>query len=246
MERPEAATLLHAWERGAAQGPTIRGLLLLGAASPGATPAALAATGIGARDARLLELREALFGAELECIASCPHCEERVEISFPTRGIRATHHDGDEPLRTAAHGYQVEFRLPSSADLLAREEMSDASAAECALLARCVLQASSADGECCDAGTLPTQVIEAIDRRMGELDSQAQIELDLSCPMCMRQARATFDIVTHLWSELETWARAQLREVHTIAASYGWSEAQILALSPARRRAYLQLLGAAE
>src|SRR5262245_10469442 len=121
MERPEAATLLHAWERGAAQGPTMRGLLLLAAANPGATPAALAATGIGERDARLLELREALFGAQLECIASCPHCGERIELGFAVRGIRARHHAGGEAMRVAAQGYEVEFRLPTSTDLLAVE-----------------------------------------------------------------------------------------------------------------------------
>ena len=35
-----------------------------------------------------------------------------------------------------------------------------------------------------------------------------------------------------------------LREVHTLAAAYGWSEAEILALSPARRRVYLELAAA--
>ena len=245
MQRPEAATLLHAWERGATQGPTMRGLLLLAAASPDATPAALAATGIGERDARLLELREALFGSQLECIASCPHCGERIELGFPVRGIRARHHAGEELLRIAAQGYEVEFRLPSSADLLAVESTPDAAMAERDLLGRCLVSATTEQGEPCGAPDLPGGVIEAIDQRMGEIDAQAQVELDLTCPACTQPARSIFDIVTHLWSELETWARAQLRDVHAIASGYGWSEPQILALSPARRRAYLELLGAA-
>ena len=244
MQRPEAATLLHAWERGAAQGPTMRGLLLLAAASPGATPAALAATGVGERDARLLELREVLFGSRLECIASCPHCGERIELAFPVRGIRARHHAGAESLRAIAQGYEVEFRLPSSADLLAVEGAADPASAERELLGRCVLGSTTLAGKPCATADLPAGVIDAIDRRMGEIDAQAQVELDLSCPSCTQRARTIFDIVTHLWSELETWARAQLRDIHAIASGYGWSEAQILALGPARRRAYLELLGA--
>jgi len=243
MQRPEAATLLHAWERGAAQGPTMRGLLLLAAASPDATPTALAATGIGERDARLLELREALFGSQLECIASCPHCGERIELDFPVRGIRARHHAGAESLHASALGYEVEFRLPSSADLLAVESATDAAAAERELLDRCVLSIWREGGSCGPA-SLPGAVIDAIDQRMGEIDAQAQVELDLTCPACTQPARSIFDIVTHLWSELETWARAQLRDIHAIASGYGWSESQILALNPARRRAYLELLGA--
>ena len=37
-------------------------------------------------------------------------------------------------------------------------------------------------------------------------------------------------------------AGALLHEVHRLASAYGWSEAQILALSPARRAQYLALV----
>jgi hypothetical protein len=54
---------------------------------------------------------------------------------------------------------------------------------------------------------------------------------------------APFDIVSHLWTELDAWARRMLREVHALAATYGWSEAEILRMSATRRRAYLDLIG---
>jgi hypothetical protein len=34
-----------------------------------------------------------------------------------------------------------------------------------------------------------------------------------------------------------------LREVHTLAWAYGWREADILAMSPARRQFYIELVG---
>ena len=43
---------------------------------------------------------------------------------------------------------------------------------------------------------------------------------------------------------VEMAARRLLPEVHALASSYGWSEKEILALSPARRRSYIALLGA--
>ena len=48
-----------------------------------------------------------------------------------------------------------------------------------------------------------------------------------------------------LWEEIEARALVLLREVHHLASAYGWSEAQILALTPARRASYLAMAGAA-
>ncbi len=241
MERPEAVNLLHAWERGATQGPTIRGLLLLGAALPAAAPAELADYRIGRRDSLLLEMRERLFGPDLECVASCAHCGERIELAFPIDGVRAVH-GGAEVFEAETDGYRARFRLPSSADLLAIEAQPDASAAESLLMRRCLIAVTSHDDSNLAPVDPPPGLVEAIDARMAELDSQAQILLDITCAVCARAARATFDIVSHLWSELDGWARGLMRDIHAIAGAYGWSEPQILALSPARRRVYLEFI----
>lgn len=52
-----------------------------------------------------------------------------------------------------------------------------------------------------------------------------------------------FDIGAYLWEEVDAWADRTLRDVHLLAASYGWSERDILDLSPARRGRYLELAG---
>ncbi len=51
-----------------------------------------------------------------------------------------------------------------------------------------------------------------------------------------------FDIVSFLWNELNAWAIRTLREVHILASAYGWSETDILAMSPWRRQFYLEVL----
>jgi len=78
---------------------------------------------------------------------------------------------------------------------------------------------------------------------MSEADPQAEILLEVSCPACSYVSPAPFDIVPHLWAELDAWAKRMLREVHSLAVVYGWSEAEILRMSAARRRIYLDLTG---
>jgi hypothetical protein len=198
MERPEIATLLDAWERGATHGPAIRGLLLLAVAQPRATAEELAASGIGRRDAALLELRELLFGANLECVARCAHCGEQIELAFPTDGIRASH-AGAGTFDAEAGGYRASFRLPSCADALALAGERDAVSAERTLLRRCIVAVTALDGSDPAPDELPAELVAAIDSRMGELDSQAQIELDVTCGVCERAARDTFESDTHRW-----------------------------------------------
>jgi hypothetical protein len=48
--------------------------------------------------------------------------------------------------------------------------------------------------------------------------------------------------VAFFWKEINHWANRILREVHLLASTYGWSEADILALTPTRRQWYLALV----
>jgi hypothetical protein len=91
---------------------------------------------------------------------------------------------------------------------------------------------------------LPAAVVDAVAKEMAEADPQADVQVAVACPMCGHRGRATFDIVSFLWSEVDAWACRILREVHTLASAYGWCERDILALSPVRRQFYLAMVGA--
>ncbi len=95
-----------------------------------------------------------------------------------------------------------------------------------------------------DALALPAEVAEAVAQRMAEADPQADPQLAMHCPSCGHAWSAGLDIAAYLWAEVDAWARRTLREVHALASAYGWSEGEILALSAARRQAYLDLIGA--
>lgn len=230
----DARELLRVWEAGAHASPARRGVLLMGAALPLLPREALLGASIGHRDAWLLNLREALFGSRIECLTTCPRCGEQVEIDFQTADIRAEHAEPHHQCHIGA----ARFRLPTSADLLAIEDLRDAAAAEKALLQCCRLEGAGAPGP------LAAGVAEAAILAMSRADPQAEVLLELACPACGHSSTALFDILAHLWCELDHWAGGMLRKVHALASRYGWSEDSILAMSGARRAAYLDLAGA--
>jgi hypothetical protein len=234
-----ASELLDVWERGLARPLPQRVLALLAAAHPEASVEDLAKLPIGRRDGHLLQLRERLFGPQLTAVTQCPTCGEQVESTFRINDIRLA----DGPVAGGMHsaqidGYSASFRLPNSADLLA---LTDPRTARETLLARCLAEVRNANGEALTVESLPDQVVAAIAAQMAAADPQADIELRLACPACDHRWPAMFDIASFLWKELHAWALRTLRDVHSLARAYGWREADILALSPTRRQAYLDL-----
>jgi len=85
-------------------------------------------------------------------------------------------------------------------------------------------------------------VIQALTERIESLDPQADIRIHLTCPGCCHSWCALFDIASFLWAEINGWAERMLQMVHRLAASYGWSERDILNLSPVRRQLYLGMV----
>ena len=239
MSALTAAELLDTWECNLARPLPGRVLALLGAAFPEASVEELAGLPIGRRDACLLRLRERLFGPEFTVVGQCPSCGEQVESVFCVNDIRLTDEMVREgPYSTEIDGYSATFRLPTTHDLLT---LTDASMAHQTLLARCLIEVRNASGEAVIVESLPDAVIAAIAARMAALDPQADIELRLTCPVCDYRWPAVFDIASFLWKELHAWALRTLRDVHSLARSYGWREADVLALSPTRRQVYLEL-----
>jgi hypothetical protein len=142
----------------------------------------------------------------------------------------------------------VEFRLPTVADLAAVGTAAGAAAdpdeARRLLLARCTVSAVRA-GQPVPAERLASMLPERVRQRLAETaaraDPAADVTLNVGCPECGEATVAELDITSYLWTELDTWARDLMLDVHLLATAYGWSEPEILALSPLRRRYYLEL-----
>ena len=244
MRTPSSSELLDAWAAAAFLGPTARALaLLLAAAEEEEEPGALAALPLGRRDGRLLELRSRLFGPILAAAISCPGCGERLELKAESNELAAGpgEADADAIESIALDGWVARFRLPNSHDLAAVEGRRDAAAAGRSLLESC-LAGVTWEGREVPAGNLPQELAGAIGRRMAELDPLAAPDVAVDCPDCGQQWQAPVDIAGFLWSEVDAWARRTLFQVHELASAYSWTEDTVLALSPAKRARYLELV----
>lgn len=245
MLRPSVVELLELWERGSGRPPAHQAALLAAAARPDGSPEAAASSSIGRRDDRLLALRERIFGSRLDATVACPACDDALELAFDVDDVRGGEAGPADPPATLSldlHGIEVRFRLPTGLDAIAIAALGDVETARRALLERCLL-AARRDGEPMTAAALPAPVADAVAARMAEADPDADIQLVLTCPSCAHAWIETFDIASFLWDELDAWATRTLDEVHTLASAYGWSEADVLGMSPRRRRHYLEVVG---
>ena len=239
------ADVLHAWDWGRDREAHDRALVLLAFGWPELAWEQLAALSVGQRDRRLLDLREQTIGPRLDLYAECPRCATRLESRLATSDIRT---DAPEPLPEAdlvfANGdLSISYRLPTSADLRAVAAYPDLNSARQHLLERCVRRASRG-GALVDAAELTPEEVGGLAKAMEEHDPQAEVVLTFICPACQHGWQALFDVGTFFWTEVASAARRLLREVDALARAYGWSEAAILALSPARRQAYVEMVGA--
>jgi hypothetical protein len=242
MRALSASELLAVWDRGLGQPLAGRAVLLLAAACPDMSLDALAQLSLGQRDARLLELRQWLFGTQLVSVAVCAQCRERLELTFDVADIRTAEMPASSGSVLQTDGYEVRFRVPNSDDLIAIAVTQDIDAMRQLLLARCTLDVRCNGAEQ-SVEQLPAQIVDALTQSMARADPQADVQLQVTCPACGGTCLATFDIASFLWSEITDWAQRLLREIHAIASAYGWREADIVAMSAQRRQLYVDMIG---
>lgn len=207
---------------------------------------------IGDREALLLQLRGLTLGDELECLVSCPgpDCGVVMQVHLDLNDVLLPAYAKPK----AEHQVSVEqdgatvvvrFRLPCAADLDHVGDLATADAEEAAtsLLAACVREVR-VDNSRTQLELLDDGVAAEVERRIEELDPQAEIELDLACSDCGLPFEVIFDAGTFLLREVDEQAEQLLADVHTLALHYHWGEREILSLSRDRRARYLDLIAA--
>ena len=244
MRTPTASELLQAWERGGEYGPAARSLVLLRLYSDELDDEALAHVPLGQRDALLLQLYARLFGRQLDGVTQCPACHARVEIDFDADALQVAQTSDVGTPRTLEllipdESLQIRFRAIDSSDLIALQSCTDAADARRVLLQRCVIELTK-DSVIAPVDTLSSSAQAALAKAMADADPQADLQLVLTCPDCAHSWSPLFDIARFLWQQLHAWALRLLRDVDTMARAYHWSEAEILAMTPRRRQAYLE------
>jgi hypothetical protein len=244
MTVPSGPELLDTWEAGLAANDAERALLLHALARPALDTSRLLNTPVGSRDADLLTLRAVLFGELAQVRLRCAGCAEELEFALDLRQLLTGDGpagDAAGPIEVVLGEWTVRFRLPTPADLLAVGQSASADARSL-LMERCVVTVTR-DAQSAIAADLPAGVQEKLAEAVAQADPDADLRLDAPCPACGQHTSAVVDAASFLWAELDAWARGTLVEVHLLASTYGWTEPEVLALSPRRRRHYLELAG---
>jgi len=194
---------------------------------------------VGDRDFLVLNLRRLTLGENFHAVVTCPACDKKMDVSFKATDVpieTPAKVEASYELRLAAAADRertVRFRLPTGADQESVLGVSVESAVD-RLLSRCLL----------DDGGLPLdqderqQLVDAIESHA----PRVELELALQCPECEKDFVFPFDTTAFFLQELRSNGRNLLREIHSLAFYYHWSEAEILNLDRERRRAYLSLL----
>jgi hypothetical protein len=256
MHPLSAAQVLALWDAGQTRHPIDRALLALALAMPEEAPDELADRPVGWREINLLALRNATFGSALDGYAPCPSCGSLMEFSLDGAALLDGLPAPDCAARVLVDGRQ--WRLPSTRDQAMILAAPDPETAVDWLLDRCRIDKSDSSDVLTTIETtagprvnrkksqklnFSPALISELESRMEALDPAADIRLGMRCTDCGHVWDAVLDIGTCFWDELGSRARQLLEAVHRLASAYGWREAEILALSPARRAAYLNMIG---
>ncbi len=238
----DTEALLTLWERALGQPAGVRDDALLRASFEGAEPVRT----LGERNARLMELHARLFGREIELLSDCPACHTVAQFSGNCDALAAQMWpklENTGPHRLEAQGHVIEFRLPDSADIaIASADEGDEDFTQL-LLDRCVL-ACTREGHDVPVRQLPEPVLDALSQHMETLDPGASVSFALDCPQCATHWQAPLDVGEMLWQKVRAAAERVLLDIDMLARSYGWTEREVLRLSPLRRAAYLQMVTA--
>ena len=214
------ADLLNAWPLDG--GPPLLRFARFFAALQDAAPPWAEQT-LGSCNRHLARLHRQMIGRPVEAVVSCA-CGEDLEVALPLEAIAAAP-DPAPRIEIAAPGPR-QFRLPHLSEIALAGRPQD-------LAARCALD---------DGGPVPEPYLGALDEAWSQADPAAEITLDLTCPSCGAEVRARADLALFVARDLDLKVQGLVAEIHGLARAYGWTEAEVLAVPPARRRAYAALI----
>ncbi|MEO7732024.1 MAG: hypothetical protein ABIY55_13700 [Kofleriaceae bacterium] len=198
------------------------------------------------RDYMLLHVNRVTFGDERYQTVECPRadCHHRLDVQFALSSV-------DTPVVaeraggtfTLGDGRQVRFRLPVAEDQAELHGLAP-SALEAAFLQRCVPSDRRDDRQVGwpELRELPALIRADVVKHIVAASPELDLAVPLTCLACGRPFRFVFDPVMSLLAELKASRKDLMSQVHRLALSYHWSQAEILGLSRALRHEYLDLL----
>jgi hypothetical protein len=187
------------------------------------------------RDRLLAAIYRTTYGDRIASTPPCRNCGSLFDLTFALddllaavdrvpAGVADALPDGTFRAPGGAH-----FRLPTGEDELSVAGLQP-EGAEQALLERCLLDAPAGDAR--------AAVEDALEAIAPVLD----LDIGTTCPECGAQQAVHFDIQFYLLRAIAQERPLIAREIHRIAAAYGWSLQEILGLRRSERRQFVELI----
>jgi hypothetical protein len=188
---------------------------------------------LGARHQRLLRLHQELVGRSIDARVVCPDCHTDNEFPLPLEHILELPTPAAEAtVEITAGDRRVIFRMPVIADIAGIDGEADGLSQ--------LVQRTSVDGR---ADALTATDIDRLVEAWEAGDPAGSVRIDLVCAECAHDLVADADINEFVARDFDLLVQSLMRDVHTIAGAYGWSEADILDVPVERRRWYVDLIG---
>lgn len=167
-----------------------------------------------------------LYGAKADCHATCTACAEAFEFQLPLDRILA---EQDAEARRwgepDAEGWWiadggVAFRAPTANEAMVTDFDS--------LRVLCLKGDASGSFD--------------LDAALASASPTMSVDVAVTCPQCEAKQTARFDVARHLAKSLQRELPFLQREVHLIAATYGWGHAEIMGLTRQTRHVFAGLI----
>lgn len=202
-------------------------------------PETVAGLAVADRQFLMERLATGLGMGESWLTARCGRCGERFDFSV-------TH--ADLPVKEAGKGYPFatvvtslgpcRFRVPTGADQEFLAGINDEGEACRSLVGRCLVDSPgtwAGDGQ----PTFTADDMGLIESALEAVAPEVALSVQAACPAC--DALHVIDVDPY-GALSRNAGRGLLQEIHILAATYHWSEGEILALPLERRRRYLELI----
>jgi len=182
-------------------------------------------------------LHRRCWGDRIVSTLRCDVCQAQFDLSFTLSELQLQLHAQGrqwQQQQSLLANWQAPF--PPSGE----QELAAAGLAEQGRTADSWRALMQTDDACAaqDEQALFQTLAEALEHSAPILD----VELDARCAECSHAQQAHFDVQGFVLQRLLNERALLLHEIHVIAAGYGWSFADILALPRSTRRSFAQML----
>jgi hypothetical protein len=193
------------------------------------------ALGLAQRDWLLIELRSRSLGSRIKGEVECPRCGSAEEVEFAAADLPAQPPADNQPLVIhLPSGKAAHLRRLDAGDheQFAATPGLDGAAQMALAINRALL---SIEG---DPGSLEDEDRKALEQALASSVPE-ELKINIDCHACGQQMAARFGACAFFLAELREHSKTLIDDVHTLARTYHWSEADVLRLTLRRRLAYL-------